>query len=162
MEQWRSLQDYPTYSVSSHGRIRSDRFDRVLRNVVLPTGHVFVQLRRDNTKVNRSVARLVIQSFVSSPDPEIFDTPIHLDGNHGNCHVANLLWRPRWFAKKYSRQFRIDHPQNRAVRNRKTGEVHDRIWDLVTRDGVLYIDVIMSAWEDNPVWPTRQSYEWVD
>ena len=66
---------------------------------------VFVGLFRDQEQYKRSVALLVAKAFLKQPS-EFFDTPINLNGDRLDNQVINLMWRPRWFAIKYNRQFR--------------------------------------------------------
>src|SRR5262245_2607454 len=96
-EMWAPIEDFPDYSVSNQGRIRSDRFDRVLAVSLTQYGLVQVGLRRGHTQHNRSVPLLVAKAFVPEvPGP--FDTPINLNGDREDNRAANLKWRPRWFA----------------------------------------------------------------
>lgn len=162
MEQWIPLQDYPGYSVSNMGRVRLDRWDRILKLSHLPTGHIYVALWGDGKQRNRSVAKLVIHAFVPNEhDPEVFNTPIHLDGDRTNCTAANLAWRPYWFARKYGAQFRFEYTPTKGVRNTRTGEIFDNLWDLITRDGLLWAEVCIATHTGSYVWPTREYYEWV-
>src|SRR3954470_21438611 len=107
IEQWHEIEDFFGYSVSDHGRIRTDKFGRLLALSQTQWGLVQVGLMRDGVQCHRSVPLLVAKTFLPYVGGA-FDTPINLDGNRWNNHVENLAWRPRWFAVKYNRQFMHD------------------------------------------------------
>lgn len=161
MEQWVPLLGYPGYSISNLGTIRNDNRDRLLKVVRLKTNYTYVGLVKEGVQVNRSVSKLVAEAFLPSPATSTFTTPIHFDGDLANCRVDNLDWRPRWFAIKHTRQFRLslpDYPD--PVREIKTREVFDNSWKAVFKFGLLYMDLILSIHNKTYVFPTMQSYEW--
>lgn len=161
MEQWVPLLGYPGYSISSLGRVRNDKRDRVLTLIRLPSNYAYVGLVKDGIQVNRSVSKLVSESFLPKPTLTSFTTPIHFDGDLFNCRVDNLDWRPRWFAVKHTRQFKSDLPiYPDPIRELKTGEIFENSWKAVFRFGLLYMDIILSIYNKTYVFPTMQSYEW--
>lgn len=161
MEQWVPLLGYPGYSISDQGRVRNDKRDRVLTIVRLPSNYVYVGLVKDGVQVNRSLSKLVGETFLPKPTKPTFTTPIHFDGDLTNCCVDNLDWRPRWFAIKHTQQFRKDLPDYpKPVREIKTGDVFDNSWAAVFRYGLLYMDLILSIFNKTYVFPTMQRYEW--
>jgi hypothetical protein len=162
MEQWVPLLGYPGYSASSLGQVRNDKRDRILTVVQLPTSYAYVGLVKDGIQVKRSVSKLISETFLPIPVISTFTTPIHFDGDLANCRVENLAWRPRWFAIKHTRQFKVvlpDYPD--PVRELETGEVFENSWKPVFRFGLLYMDLILSILNKTRVFPTMQSYEWV-
>jgi hypothetical protein len=162
VEAWFSLQDFPGYSVSSQGRVRNDRFERVLTVLTNGRGVAMVSVTRDGKKTKVALGRLVAKAFVEVPIYRIpFDTVIHLDGNNMNNHPSNLRWRPFWFAKVYCRQFKIYSGSSLPIRDCNTGEIYGGVWEVVTRNGVLYRDVITHAYDHEPVFPTFQRFEWI-
>lgn len=161
MEKWVPLLGYPGYSVSDLGRIRNDNRERLLTVVHMETNYSFVGLVKDGEQVKRSVSKLVCETFVPKPANPRFNTPIHFDGDLSNCRVDNLDWRPRWFAIKHTRQFRIEQEEYPdPVREIKTGEIFDNSWSAVFRYGLLYLDLIRSILNKTYVFPTMQTYEW--
>jgi len=136
MEYWSLIPDFPRYSVSEFGVIRNDETERILRQVRLPDGRMKVGLMSDGIQYQRSVSRLVLQAFVPNPDPRRSNTPIHLDGSLSHCAAQNLAWRPRWFAKVHTRQFRLDNPDTPPIRNLDTGEIYSGIWEVVKKHGL--------------------------
>lgn len=161
MEVWADLQSYPGYSVSNIGRIRNDKRDKVLSIVRTESGHGFVGLTYNGSQVKRAVSKLVAEAFVPNSRPRQFTTPIHLDGDVRNCYADNLLWRPRWFAQKFTTQFRLDLPHTHAVRELETRQVFDDLWPPVMTYGLLYMEIISAIHNRTWVFPTQQFFEWV-
>jgi hypothetical protein len=158
-ERWREIDLFPGYSVSDHGRIRSDRWTKLLSLNVNQYGLLQVGLMRDGIQHHRSVPLLVAKAFLPAiPGP--FDTPINLDGDRLNNHVDNLMWRPRWFAIKYNQQFRypFDNPITSRIVDLKTGEVSDNSFDCSMKYGLLEKDLVLSILNRTYVWPTYQEF----
>jgi hypothetical protein len=162
-EHWREIELFSGYSVSDHGRIRSDRWDKYLSLNENQYGLVQVGLMRGGVQHHRSVPLLVAKAFLPLiPGP--FDTPINLDGDRHNNHVNNLMWRPRWFAIKYNQQFR--HPYDRSISSPimdvKTGEISKNSFECFMRYGLLEKDLVLSILNRTYVWPTYQEFAVVE
>lgn len=160
MEKWVQSYQFPGYSVSDQGRVRNDDRERILTVRHLPTGHLAVSLTKDGVQVCRSLAKIVASSFVPGYS-EIFNTPIHLDGDRKNCWAENLLWRPRWFSFKYHTQFTANIPKHRPLRRTETGEVFGSGWPWVTNEGLLYYQILEAASKGGSVFPTGDHFEFV-
>ena len=156
--QWRAIEDFPGYSVSNLGRVRNDDRDRVLALQRNQRGVVHVGMVRNGVQHKRSVAVLVARAFLGEPEPPIFDTPIHLDGNTANNEVSNLMWRPRWFAMKYLRQFRREPLIQRQIQEVETGYRFNNSMDAAMRYGLLDEDIRMGIAKRTYVWPTYQHF----
>ena len=93
-EEWRIVKDYPNYSVSSLGRIRNDKFGRILKPSKRGEcrSYLFVALYNGghSTRKDISIHRLVADAFIPNPDnlPEVN----HIDKNGLNNAVDNLEW----------------------------------------------------------------------
>lgn len=161
MEAWFSLQDFPGYSVSSYGRVRNDKFKRVLTVLTNSHGVARVGVWCNGRQIKLSLGKLVAKTFIEVPrHNQKFDAVIHLDGDNLNNHPSNLAWRPFWFANVYSRQFKTVWDDTRPVRDCNTGERYSDAWEVVIRNGLLMRDVIMSAHDQMPIFPTFQVFEW--
>lgn len=159
IEHWQRIEHFQEYSVSDHGRIRSDKTDRLLSLNLNQYGVLQVGLMRGGTQHHRSVPLLVAKAFV----PEVggpFDTPINMDGDRHNNHVDNLVWRPRWFAIRYNQQFRYpyENPILYPIVEFKTGEVSENSLECAKRYGLLEKDVVLSILNRTYVWPTYQEF----
>lgn len=161
MEQWLPLQDYPGYSASDQGRIRSDQSGAILAIQRQGNHRPHVGLTIGKVQVKRGLALLICKTFIE-PARKDFDTPIHLDGDLSNCRVSNLTWRPRWFAMEHTAQFSKRLPSTGAIRNIDTGIVYSDTWQVVFTFGVLYNDVIKSIVNKTWVFPIMYCFEWVD
>jgi len=162
--EWRQIEEFPNYSVSDSGKVRNDKTDRIMALQVNQRGIVYVGLVKNIAdQYKRSVALLVAEAFMEPHEPPTFNTVIHLDGDFTNCSVGNLMWRPRWFAVKYHRQFRpfddSPHPAiSSRVQDRRTGVIYKDSMDAATRCGLLDKE-IFSAWiKHTYVWPTYQEF----
>jgi len=115
---------------------------------------------RNGVQVNRSLPLLVASAFIKK-DVDTFDTPINLNGDRADCRADNLMWRPRWFARRYNRQFksaplfRIDDP----VYCVDTEELFPNSFEAACRYGLLESDVVKSIELMTYAWPTYQIFE---
>jgi hypothetical protein len=158
-ELWREIDFFPGYSVSSYGRIRTDKSGRILSLNLNQYGVMQVGLMRDGEQKHRSVPLLVAKAYIPQSFPS-FDTPINLDGDRSNNRVDNLVWRPRWFAIKYNQQFRhpYDDPILAPIVDLKTGEVSANSQECAKRYGLLEDELIFSMLNRTYVWPTYQEF----
>jgi hypothetical protein len=159
-ELWKDILDFSEYSVSNFGRVRSNKSGRILSTSPNQFGVVQVGLMKNGVQYHRSVPLLVAKAFLPiHPGP--FDTPINLDGDRLNNHVDNLVWRPRWFAIKYNRQFRFPYPEriNRPIVDKKTGEVSSNSIECACRYGLLEEEIVLSILTRTYVWPTYQEFQ---
>jgi hypothetical protein len=161
IENWQPIELFELYDVSDHGRIRSNRTyaERILSLTPNQYGVVQVGLMRDGVQHHRSVPLLVAKAFLPYVGGA-FDTPINLDGDRENNHVANLMWRPRWFAIQYNRQFRhpYEFPINVPIVNLKTGEVSANSFECCKEYGLLEKDLVLSILNRTFVWPIYQEF----
>lgn len=162
MSDWSTIPDFPRYSVHESGLIRNDWTERILRQTQMSDGRLKVGLVNNGVQYSRSVSRLVSQAFVPNVDPYRSDTPIHLDGDLSMCAAYNLSWRPRWFAKVHTRQFRLDKPDTPPILNLDTEEVYSGVWELVKKYGLLRVDVLQAIGRDWPVYPLMQRFDWCE
>lgn len=156
---WTQIEEFPGYSVSQEGRVRNDEFDRILTPSRTGGGHVMIGMVRNGVQYKRALARLVLTHHVLVPEPE-FNTPIHLDSDLANCHVDNLMWRPRWFAHAFSRQFNDTYRTYPRVRIKDDARVLD-VWETVMKYGLLLSHIVRSAEDGIAVFPTMHRFEWV-
>lgn len=159
MERWEPIPLFPDYSVSDHGRIRTDKSGRLLSLNTNQYGVVQVGLMRDRVQRHRSVPLLVARAFIPNPGGP-FDTPINLDGDRLNNYMGNLVWRPRWFAIKYNRQFRYPYENSilDPIVDLKTGEIIENSMECAKTYGLLEQDLVLSILNRTYVWPTYQEF----
>lgn len=114
---------------------------------------------RGGEQRHRSVPLLVAKAFLT-PSEGPFDTPINLDGDRYNNRLDNLLWRPRWFAVKYNRQFRQRYYNSipKPIIDLKTGVISENSLGCAKEYGLLEEDVVLSIINRTYVWPTYQKF----
>lgn len=159
-EQWKTIEDFPDYLVSDHGRVANQKTGRILSLTRNQKGVLKVGLIAGRGQQQRAVRLLVAEAFVEGRS-DIFDTPIQLDGNRDNARADNLMWRPRWFSYKYAHQFTVSDPayHNRPVRDVKTKESYSSIFEASIRHGILAEDIWKSTLYNKSVQPTNQIFE---
>lgn len=158
-EQWAAIYEFPEYSVSNFGNVRSNKSGRLMSVSPNQYGVVQVGLMKNGVQYHRSVPLLVAKAFLPiKPGP--FDTPINLDGDRQNNHIDNLVWRPRWFAIKYNRQFRFPYRDriNKPIVDKKTGDVSLNSIDCASKYGLLEEEIVISILTRTYVWPTYQEF----
>lgn len=163
MECWTPIPEFPGYSVSNLGRVRNDRHvARYMSPFFTGGGNVHVAMVRDGTQYNRALAKLVAEAYLKPPNASWhLPTPILLNGDKTDCNSENLMWRPRWFANKYTRQFNQKFMTVGNIRDIETGIVFRDIWDeLVMVHGLLFVDIVQAIEYRTTVFPTFQRFEW--
>lgn len=162
-EVWKEIPDFPRYAVSNLGRVMNIRTEQLVKAQLNPKGIEYVPLYEDNRSHTRSTKVLVANAFLDHDeyDPEIFDTPINKDGDKTNNRVDNLVWRPLWFAIRYSRQFSAERTMDADVGpvfDLGTDTEYDNVYVVATRFGLLFRDVHRSVYSESPVFPTGQVF----
>lgn len=157
---WVPVLGFPGYSINPFGQVSRDSTGRLLVPRYNQTGVPYVGLMRNWQQCIRSLPRLVAHTFLSRPT-EIFDTPIQIDGDPRNCHVENLMWRPRWYAILYKKQFeeRYENPINQPIHAINEGEKFKNSLQAACRYGLLEREVVLSILNRTPAWPTYQYFE---
>ena len=157
-EKWVIIGDFPMYRVSNYGQVLNHATGKLINSSQTKGGLVKIGLVQGGIQYTRGLAVIVADAFVFGRT-DIFNTPIHLDGDQTNNRAENLMWRPRWFAWKYFHQF--DDPTYQ-----KRGPVLDvvsKVWyptilDAATQNGLLFKDIMRSIAKHEEVFPTRQIF----
>ena len=164
-EDWRSIIEFPGYWVSNMGVVQNNngKTCRTMVQHVNQRGIANVSFNRHGVQYKRSVAVLVASAFVTTARSESFDTPINLDGDRLNNTAWNLLWRPRWYAVEYFKQFHTDQQWiDKRVQEFKTEEVFKSSWDAAMVFGLLNMEVVKSITTKTYAWPTFQRFRVYD
>lgn len=101
-EIWKPIEENTAYEVSSLGRIRSkERYintrtypSQIMRTYIGNNSCVMVRLRDGKKQYTRSVAKLVLFTFIGPP-PKGSKQVRHIDGDPNNNHLSNLCWDVR-------------------------------------------------------------------
>lgn len=158
-EKWNIIEEFPSYKVSNYGDILNTSTGKLMKQSVNTSGVLKVGLVMGGKQYARSVKILVADAFVFGRS-DIFDTPIHLDGNPHNNRADNLAWRPRWFAWKYTRQFAETYNHHRGpVRDVSTDIWYNTVIEAATANGILVKDIIRSVGALGfEIFPTGQKF----
>lgn len=157
--EWSPIVEFPGYSVSREGQVRNDDTGRIMVLTENQHGITQVGLMKEGKQFKRGVALLVARAFLPAHPHEAFNTPINLDGDRTNNHVDNLMWRPRWFAIMYHRQFHNDKRGfKEPVIDTKTNEWFPTSWAAATKYGLLDREIMMATLNRTYVWPTYQEF----
>lgn len=156
---WEPIDEFPNYSVSNTGQVRNENTGHILVLTRNQYGLVQVGLMKNGNQYKRGIAKLVALAFLDPPPTEAFNTPINLDGDRLNNEVENLMWRPRWFAVKYHKQFeKPSRGFNSPIFEVKTGEQFPNSWAAATKYGLLDREIYIATLNRTYVWPTYQEF----
>lgn len=90
-EVWKSIKNYEgLYEVSSFGRVKSCRRNKVMSLTKKPNGYLKVNLVKNKVWKTFSVHRLVALNFIDNKSKD--DVVNHKDFNRSNNLVSNLEW----------------------------------------------------------------------
>lgn len=162
-QEWHELEEFPDYAVSDQGEIANIKSGMPRKTSVNQFGIVKVSLYKNGRElITRSVAVMVADAFVDGKT-EFFNTPIHLDGDRLNCRADNLMWRPRWFAVQYHRQFDTPdfHRMDVRIEELTTGREYENVKDACMDLGVYYNDVYRSYVHEQPIPLTQHEFRLV-
>lgn len=159
IEEWVVVDEFPNYIVSTLGRVVNESTKRVIEPSHTTQGALKVTLIKDGQKCTRSLKVLVASAFVKG-ESEIFNTPIQLDGNQDNVRADNLMWRPRWFAWKYTRQFTDcdEYRDDALYLHLRSGVFYKSMYEVGVTYGVLFKDVRRHIWYNIPLFPIWEEF----
>ena len=88
VEVFRSIDCYDNYAISSFGRVKNVKTNRILKAGLNSNGYFLVVLCKDGVKKSHKIHRLVACAFINNPDnKECVD---HKDNNKTNNNISNL------------------------------------------------------------------------
>ena len=163
-ELWCPIGEFPEYEVSNTGLVINTETNRLMRLSKTQHGALKVGLVGDDGRQHtRSVKVLVATLFVEG-HTEIFDTPINLNGDQENNTSENLAWRPRWFAWKYARQYEElpAYYVTKQIYDTDRGDKYDNMVHAAKINGLLLKDILISCYQGNVVFPTGQTFAFVE
>jgi hypothetical protein len=157
------IDHFPDYYINEEGIVINSATGRDMTLSPTENGDLTVGLMRNGVQHRRSVKGIVARTFVDGYT-DIFNTPIQLDGNKDNLHASNIVWRPRWFAWKYARQFVEPHPDwyyDGPIKDVNTSIRYHTIFEAAIYHGLLCIDIYECMRRDEVVFPTAQRFRYM-
>jgi hypothetical protein len=89
-EEWKVIDAYPNYEISSHGRIRNKK---KLLTPSLKNGYYTIKLANGlPTRKTTTIHRLVALAFVENANPLMYKIIDHIDRDTTNNKSSNLRW----------------------------------------------------------------------
>jgi hypothetical protein len=143
-EIWRNIDGYD-YSVSNYGRIKNNKFGRILKPSKNKNGYLIVRLSKDGvSKTLKKVHRLVANAFIFNPENK--KCVDHIDNNRSNNNINNL----RWATNKENNQNKIMSKNNTSGIKGVSFNKKAKKWEAqITIDGIRiflgYFDNIEDA-----------------
>jgi hypothetical protein len=144
-EEFRSLQEYPRYKISSLGRVLSVPTQRIIKPTLdRRSGWMLVCLIHEGQRTTTTVARLVCENFLEPPEIH-HNSILHRDADRTNCEWDNLAWKPRWFVTKYMREMHLyAHHVRRPFVSLDTNEVFETHAEFASKAMVLPSTVLQA------------------
>lgn len=124
-EQWKKINDYPNYSVSSTGKVRNDVTGKILKSGDR-VGYNLIVLCKNGIPKSYRVHRIVAKHYI--PNPENKEEVNHINGIKNDNRVENLEWS--------TRKDNMEHAIETGLMN-QDGE--DNHCSKLTKEDVLYI-----------------------
>jgi len=93
MEIWRTIEFLDNkYSVSNLGRIKNNKFNRILKDRTFKNkGYKIISVKLNNKMKTYFIHRLVLLAFKPIDNPDNYDVH-HIDMDRSNNNLSNLQW----------------------------------------------------------------------
>lgn len=89
-EFWREIDGFSNYRISSFGKIKNVKTNKILSLQKASNNYVKVHLWKDNCDNYMFLHRLLAETFI--PNPNNYKVVNHIDGNKYNNSLCNLEW----------------------------------------------------------------------
>lgn len=131
MEQWKQIQDFEGYQISTLGRLMN-KDGKILKNRITKLGYNRYALYRDKKPYHLSAHRLVALAFIDNPDNK--EHVNHLDLDKMNNAIENLEWATR------SENMQHSYMMGRNTKGRKIIGTNIKTGKEVVFDKIVYVE----------------------
>ena len=146
IEEWRVIEEFPKYGVSSLGNIRNEQTGRLRSIHVNHQGFPNLVLydSPDPTRYIRQVNRLVAEAFLPLPEHRTLNAIWHIDGDLLNCRADNLRWDRRDRVLEWNEMQRTGTPKYRTqrVQYNRTGDIFENAYEAGMATGEIESSII--------------------
>lgn len=139
MEEWKQIDGYDNYEVSTWGNVRNVKTGKLLKQQENHNGYLRVNLYKNGKSKHFGVHRLVAIAFI--PNPYNKPTVNHIDEDKYNNHADNLEWATMREQNVHGTRIErsakaIAKALSKRVRCVETGEVFDSIKQAERETGI--------------------------
>lgn len=92
MENWKLIEEFPMYEASDLGNVRNKKTHRQLKYAMINAGYYVVPLRKDGKTFNKSVHRIIAQTWVRNNNPKDQTIVNHINHDKLDNRAENLEW----------------------------------------------------------------------
>lgn len=122
IENWKVIDEFPTYSVSDKGNVRNDKRNYILQGGYDKDGYRQVTLSYNGKQYNRRICRLVAIAFI--PNPNNLPQVNHKDENREHDWANNLEWCTSTYNNNYGMRTQATR---RLVKCVETGKIYEGV-----------------------------------
>ncbi|EGB03757.1 hypothetical protein AURANDRAFT_33571 [Aureococcus anophagefferens] len=90
MEQWKTIEDFPNYEVSTFGNVKSKRRNKLRYTSKSKDGYLRMDMSVSGKSKKKLIHRLVALAFIDNPENKPFVD--HIDHDRTNNNISNLRW----------------------------------------------------------------------
>lgn len=116
-EKWKMVDEFPTYSISSCGRLRNDITRHILIGGYDRDGYKQATICYAGKQYNRRICRLVAIAFI--PNPNNLPMVNHKDENKENDCVDNLEWCTAEYNNNYGNKNQSMRKRVRCIETKR-------------------------------------------
>jgi hypothetical protein len=124
-EVWAPVSGFPSYEVSTYGRLYSHNQNLILKPWTSHWGYLQAKLSMNGITKTVTIHRLVAETFLSGASPDLEVN--HIDGDKTYNHVDNLEWVTREENIQHGYDTELISSRKRRVENLDTGEIYPSI-----------------------------------